>query len=54
MTEEYVRGWEFVEQPAQMTVGEDERTQAFKDLGERVGATENVESKEEEVDATSY
>ncbi|RWR88000.1 hAT transposon superfamily [Cinnamomum micranthum f. kanehirae] len=32
MTEEDVRGWEFVEQPAQMIVGADERTPSFEDL----------------------
>lgn len=31
MIEENVCGWEFVEQPAQMTMGEDERTQALEE-----------------------
>lgn len=39
---EDVRGQEFVEL-ARLTVGEDERTEAFEDLSEVVGAFENVE-----------
>ena len=39
---EDVRGQEFVEL-AQLRVGEDERTEAFEDLSEGVGAFENAE-----------
>lgn len=53
MTEEDVRGWEFVEQPAQMIVGEDERTPSFEDLV-GVEGIENMESGDEEDNATSY